>query len=82
MTVEATPSAEQVILATGGYDHTIKIWQASTGVCQRVCHHVDSVNFFIKSTLYLITKFLKYFHLVFINFSKLMHWKSPLTDSP
>ncbi|KAF4518152.1 hypothetical protein B566_EDAN008854 [Ephemera danica] len=36
---------EQVILATGGYDHTIKIWQAHTGVCQRTVTHTDSVSF-------------------------------------
>ena len=24
-------STDQVILATGGYDHTIKFWQAHTG---------------------------------------------------
>ena len=48
MTVDVTSNADEVIFATGGYDHTIKIWQASTGICQRVCHHVDSVlNFFL-----------------------------------
>ncbi|XP_058810141.1 target of rapamycin complex subunit lst8 [Phymastichus coffea] len=31
-----------VILATGSYDHTIKIWQAHTGICQRNLQHADS----------------------------------------
>nr|CAD7257481.1 unnamed protein product [Timema shepardi] len=35
-------TAEQVILATGGYDHSIKLWQAHTGVCQRTVQHTDS----------------------------------------
>uniref|UniRef100_T1JEE6 Target of rapamycin complex subunit lst8 n=1 Tax=Strigamia maritima TaxID=126957 RepID=T1JEE6_STRMM len=26
---------EQVILATGGYDHTIRFWQAHSGICHR-----------------------------------------------
>jgi len=33
---------EEVILATGGYDHTIKFWQAHTGVCTRTIPHNDS----------------------------------------
>lgn len=33
---------EQVILATGGYDHTIKLWQAHTGICYRTVQHPDS----------------------------------------
>lgn len=45
MTVDGTNSNEQVILVTGGYDHTIKIWQPHTGVCQRTAEHTDSVIF-------------------------------------
>ncbi|XP_011308901.1 target of rapamycin complex subunit lst8 [Fopius arisanus] len=45
MTVEGISSNDQVIFATGGYDHTIKIWQAHTGVCQRTVQHtVSQVN--------------------------------------
>ncbi|XP_031779851.1 target of rapamycin complex subunit lst8 [Nasonia vitripennis] len=33
---------DQVLFATGAYDHTIKIWQAHTGVCQRTLQHTDS----------------------------------------
>jgi len=33
---------DEVILATGGYDHTIKFWQAHTGVCTRTIPHNDS----------------------------------------
>lgn len=45
MTVDGAISNEQVIFVTGGYDHTIKIWQPHTGVCQRTCQHTDSVSF-------------------------------------
>ncbi|XP_022235017.1 target of rapamycin complex subunit lst8-like isoform X2 [Limulus polyphemus] len=37
-------ATEQVILATGGYDHTIRFWQAHSGICQRTVQHADSVN--------------------------------------
>ncbi|XP_044732840.1 target of rapamycin complex subunit lst8 [Chrysoperla carnea] len=42
MSVETAVTSDQVIFATGGYDHTIKIWQAHTGICQRTCQHADS----------------------------------------
>ena len=32
----------QVILATAGYDHTIKFWAADSGVCTRTLQHPDS----------------------------------------
>ncbi|XP_034951891.1 target of rapamycin complex subunit lst8 [Chelonus insularis] len=41
MTVE-TNSNDQVILVTGGYDHTIKVWQAHTGTCTRTLQHTAS----------------------------------------
>lgn len=47
MTVDCAINNEQVIFVTGGYDHTIKIWQPHTGVCQRTCQHTDSVSFTI-----------------------------------
>lgn len=34
--------ADEVILATAGYDHTIKFWQAHTGQCVRTLQHADS----------------------------------------
>lgn len=36
---------EQIILATGGYDHTIKLWQTHTGLCNRTMQHAESVSF-------------------------------------
>lgn len=33
---------DQVILATGGYDHVVKVWQAHTGTCLRTFQHADS----------------------------------------
>ena len=35
-------STDSVILATGGYDHTIKFWAASTGAATRTLQHPDS----------------------------------------
>lgn len=35
---------DQLILVTGGYDHTIKIWEAHSGVCIRTVQHPESVN--------------------------------------
>lgn len=35
---------DQVILATGGYDHTLKLWQTHTGICNRTMQHVESVS--------------------------------------
>ena len=32
----------QAILATAGYDHTIKFWAADSGVCTRTLQHPDS----------------------------------------
>lgn len=34
----------QIILATGGYDHTIKLWKAETKDCIKSMQHTDSVN--------------------------------------
>lgn len=33
----------QIILATGGYDHTIKLWRAETKDCLKTMQHNDSV---------------------------------------
>lgn len=35
--------SSQVALVTGGYDHTIKLWQAHSGVCLRTMQHPESV---------------------------------------
>lgn len=35
---------DQVILATGGYDHTIKLWQVNSGICKYTAQHTDSVS--------------------------------------
>ena len=41
--VPPTPEVvDEVILATAGYDHTIKFWQAHTGKCVRTLQHADS----------------------------------------
>ncbi|GAB0094335.1 Protein LST8 homolog [Sergentomyia squamirostris] len=34
--------SDHLTLATGGYDHTIKLWQAHTGICIRTMQHPDS----------------------------------------
>ena len=33
---------DEVILATAGYDHTIRFWKAHTGQCTRTVQHTDS----------------------------------------
>ena len=33
---------DPVILATAGYDHTIRFWQAHSGICHRTVQHPDS----------------------------------------
>ena len=42
MNVAGPVSTDSVILATGGYDHTIKFWAASTGAATRTLQHPDS----------------------------------------
>lgn len=42
----------KAILATGGYDHTIKLWQAHTGICYWTAQHPDSVSFDDKIILF------------------------------
>lgn len=42
MVGEVNNIVEQVIFATGGYDHTIRFWQAHNGICQRTVQHPDS----------------------------------------
>ncbi|KJE93402.1 transducin family protein/WD-40 repeat family protein [Capsaspora owczarzaki ATCC 30864] len=36
------PSANSVILVTAGYDHTIRFWEALSGVCYRTVQHPDA----------------------------------------
>lgn len=38
---------DPVILATAGYDHTIRFWQAHSGMCHRTVQHPDSVSFYV-----------------------------------
>lgn len=45
MTLDSAGDNEQAIFATGGYDHTIKIWQTHSGICQKTCQHADSVRY-------------------------------------
>lgn len=33
---------DQLILATGGYDHIIKVWQAHTGNCIKTMRFVET----------------------------------------
>ncbi|XP_018325272.1 target of rapamycin complex subunit lst8 [Agrilus planipennis] len=42
MVLNSNSDNSQIILATGGYDHTIKIWQTHTGICQRTMQHAES----------------------------------------
>ncbi|XP_064607066.1 target of rapamycin complex subunit lst8-like [Liolophura sinensis] len=38
----SSASGDPVILATAGYDHTIRFWQARSGICHRTVQHPDS----------------------------------------
>ena len=38
-------SGDTVLLATASYDHTIRFWQAHSGICHRTVQHQDSVSF-------------------------------------
>ncbi|XP_045613266.1 target of rapamycin complex subunit lst8-like [Procambarus clarkii] len=40
--MSANDPSSQVILATASYDHTIKLWQAHSGICQRTLKHPES----------------------------------------
>lgn len=42
---QGTVSSDPVILATAGYDHTVRFWQAHSGICTRTVQHQDSVSF-------------------------------------
>lgn len=33
-----------VVLATAGYDHTIRFWEAASGTCNRTVKYPDSVR--------------------------------------
>ncbi|KOB71970.1 putative G protein beta subunit-like protein [Operophtera brumata] len=44
MAGDGAAGGSQVSLVTGGYDHTIKLWQAHSGVCLRTMQHPDSVR--------------------------------------
>ncbi|XP_037091219.1 target of rapamycin complex subunit lst8-like [Pollicipes pollicipes] len=39
---DGVSSSDGILLATAGYDHTIKFWEPHTGVCKRTCQHQDS----------------------------------------
>lgn len=48
-------SQPSVILATAGYDHTIRFWEAKSGRCYRTIQYPDSVSsFYVK---YLLASF-------------------------
>lgn len=44
--------SHSVILVTAGYDHTIRFWEALSGICSRTIQHPDSVNFHYYSLIY------------------------------
>ena len=37
-----TGNVDPVILASASYDHTIRLWQAHSGICHRTVQHADS----------------------------------------
>ena len=55
-----TSDGDEVILATAGYDHTIKFWQAHTGQCIRTLQHADSQVCFCACNFYIIIQWLNH----------------------
>lgn len=45
---QGTVGSDPVILATAGYDHTVRFWQAHSGICTRTVQHQDSVSFYFR----------------------------------
>ncbi|KND03083.1 TOR complex subunit LST8 [Spizellomyces punctatus DAOM BR117] len=39
---QSPPNVTEVVLATAGYDHTIRFWEALSGICLRTIQHPDS----------------------------------------
>ncbi len=48
---QGTVGSDPVILATAGYDHTVRFWQAHSGICTRTVQHQDSVSLHWKQTV-------------------------------
>ncbi|KAJ1562325.1 TOR complex subunit lst8 [Nowakowskiella sp. JEL0078] len=40
--MQQAPTTSEVVLATAGYDHTIRFWEALSGICIRTIQHPDS----------------------------------------
>ena len=60
-----------VILATAGYDHKIRFWEAPSGVCSRVLKYPDSqVNKVCRFFLFWILSFHCSFDLCFVFLSR------------
>uniref|UniRef100_A0A8C4WXN5 Uncharacterized protein n=1 Tax=Eptatretus burgeri TaxID=7764 RepID=A0A8C4WXN5_EPTBU len=41
---QGSVGSDPVILATAGYDHTVRFWQAHSGVCTRTLQHQHSLK--------------------------------------
>lgn len=37
-----SPTQHSVLLVTAGYDHTIRFWEALSGICSRTIQHQES----------------------------------------
>lgn len=62
------PTSEP-LLASGSYDHTIKLWQPYSGVCFRTMQHTDSVNIVLDFTFLIDNKINIISHYVMITLS-------------
>lgn len=48
--INGVPNAAlETVLATAGYDHTIKLWHIHTALCVKTFQHPDSVCFYLIS---------------------------------
>ena len=58
--------SSNIVLATGGYDHSIKFWYPHDGVCYRTAHHPESVS--LRLLIYLMPTMTCFtFHLQQVN---------------
>ena len=57
---------EPILLATGGYDHTIRLWQATSGVCLKTIQHPDSVSFISNDLLKYNLRIIIYLNYMYI----------------
>ncbi len=67
---------DDVILVTAGYDHSIRIWQACSGVCLRTMQHPDSVSVWVHFLVFPLLFKIYISNQSLLTSSKLTTWRS------